>query len=248
MTRTQVKMRDMGKLDRVALVTGGTRGIGRAIAVRLARDGFAVVISGASPPSVESATAAFARDGLAISGFPADARREEDQRALVEFVEKSHGHLDVLVNNAGIGDFDPVEKMTPERFRRVIETNLLGPYYAIHFAAELMKAGGGGFIVNIGSLASINAFAGGSAYNASKFGLLGLSDAAMLDLRHQGVRVAIVMPGSVATDFGHPSNRSDAEWMLGAEDVARAVADLVAFPDRALPSRIELRPSHPPKR
>jgi NAD(P)-dependent dehydrogenase (short-subunit alcohol dehydrogenase family) len=141
-----------------------------------------------------------------------------------------------------------VDRLEPAKFRAVIETNLLGPYYAIRAAAPLMKKSGGGFVINIASLASINAFAGGAAYNASKFGLLGLSDAAMLDLRHDGIRVAAVLPGSVATEFGDSHGGREASWMLAPEDVAEAVADLVRFPDRALPSRIELRPTRPPKK
>ena len=115
-------------------------------------------------------------------------------------------------------------------------------------AARQIGKNGGGFIVNIGSLAGVNAFAGGSAYNASKFGLLGLSDAAMLDLRPDGIRIAIVMPGSVATEFSHSHGSRDTSWMLSSEDVARAVADLVRYPERAIPSRIELRPAKPPKK
>src|SRR6476660_7321624 len=120
--------------------------------------------------------------------------------------------------------------MDPKDFRAVVETNLLGPFYAIRYAAPIMKKNGGGFIVNIGSLASINALAGGSAYNASKFGLLGLSDSAMLDLRHQWIRVAIVMPGSVATEFAGEDPGAPSSWKLAAEDVAEAVIDLVRFP------------------
>jgi short-subunit dehydrogenase len=111
-----------------------------------------------------------------------------------------------------------------------------------------MKKNGGGFIVNIASLASVNAFAGGSAYNASKFGLLGFSEAAMLDLRHDGIRMATVLPGSVATQFGHTTSNRESAWMLQPDDIAQAVADLVRFPDRAIPSRIDLRPSRPPKK
>ena len=130
----------------------------------------------------------------------------------------------------------------------MVETNLFGPYYAIHYAAPLMKKGGGGFIVNIGSLAAVNAFAGGAAYNASKFGLLGLSDAAMLDLRHDGIRIALILPGSVETEFSHSHRSRESSWMLRSEDVARAVADLVRYPDRAIPSRLDLRPSRPPRK
>jgi len=233
---------------RVAVVTGGTRGIGRAIARRLAKEGYAVVISGHAVASVRRAVDDLAKEGLAISGRASDARREEDQRALVEHAVSAHGRLDVLVNNAGIGEFEAIDRLEPERFRAVIETNLFGPYYAIRAAAPLMKKNGGGFIVNIASLASVNAFAGGAAYNASKFGLLGLSDAAMLDLRHDGIRVATVLPGSVATEFGDSHGGRDNEWMLSADDVAEAVVDLVRFPARAIPSRIDLRPSRPPKK
>lgn len=238
----------MAETTRVAVVTGGTRGIGRAIARRLAGDGFAVVISGHSDASVRRTIEELAREDLAVSGRAADARREEDQRALVEHAASTHGWLDVLVNNAGIGEFESVETLEPERFREVVETNLFGPFYAIRAAVPLMKKNGGGFIVNIASLASVNAFAGGAAYNASKFGLLGLSDAAMLDLRHDGIRVAAVLPGSVATEFGGSHGGRANDWMLSPEDVAQAVADLVRFPERAIPSRIDLRPSRPPKK
>ena len=235
-------------LQRVALVTGGTRGIGEAIARRLLAEGFAVFISGRTEKSTRAALDRYAREKLAIRGFAADARREEDQKRLVEAAARDGGRMDVLVNNAGLGHFAPVDRLTPEQFRETVETNLFGVYYAVHYAAPLMKKNGGGFIVNIASLAAVNPFAGGSAYNASKFGLLGFSEAAMLDLRHDGIRMATVLPGSVATEFGHPSANRESSWMLQAEDVAEAVADLVRFPDRAIPSRIDLRPSKPPRK
>jgi len=237
----------MEDANRVAVVTGGTRGIGEAIARRLAADGFSVVISGHSKRSVSDALERFAKDGLSIAGRVADAAREEDQTALVRFAAEEKGRLDVLVNNAGIGEFGSVDELPPDRFRAVLETNLFGPFYAIRAAAPLMRRNGG-FIVNIASLASVNAFAGGAAYNASKFGLLGLSDAAMLDLRHSGIRVATVLPGSVATGFADAHRGRESSWMLSPDDVARAVADLVRYPDRAIPSRIDLRPSKPPKK
>jgi NAD(P)-dependent dehydrogenase (short-subunit alcohol dehydrogenase family) len=236
--------------SRVALVTGGTRGIGFAVARRLGREGFAVGISGQSPGSVAEGLEKLRREipSARFDGHPSDARREEDQRALVAWTDETFGRLDVLVNNAGIGEFGSVEEIEPERFRSVVETNLFGPYYATHFAVPLMKRGGGGFILNIGSLAAVNAFAGGSAYNASKFGLLGFSESSMLDLRHQGIRVAAILPGSVATEFGHSHGNRDHSWMLTGDDVAEAVADIVRFPDRAIASRIDLRPSRPPQR
>ena len=238
----------MATTHRVALVTGGTRGIGEAISRRLAADGFEVFVSGRTEESARKASARFEKDGLSIRCIAADAKREEDQKRLVETVAREAGRLDVLVNNAGIGSFDAVDRLSPESFREVIETNLFGPFYAIHYAAPVMKKSGGGFIVNIASLAGVNAFAGGAAYNASKFGLLGLSDAAMLDLRHDGIRIAAVLPGSVATEWTHSHGNQDRSWMLAPEDVAEAVADLVRFPDRAIASRIDLRPSRPPKK
>ena len=232
--------------NRVALVTGGTRGIGAAIVRRLAADGFAVFLSGRTEESTKSALARFSKEGLSVRGFAADARSEEDQKRLVQSVARDGGRLDVLVNNAGLGHFDRVDKLSADQFRETLETNLFGVFYAVHHAAPLMIKNGGGFIVNIASLAAVNPFAGGSAYNASKFGLLGFSEAAMLDLRHDGIRMATVLPGSVDTEFGH--SRRDASWMLAPEDVAEAVADLVRFPDRAIPSRIDLRPSKPPRK
>jgi len=238
----------MSAEKRSVVVTGGTRGIGKAIARRFAREGWSVLISGRTLESVRNATAAFQKDGLAVEGKSCDSRKEDDVRELVEFAGERFGRLDTLINNAGIGIFDNVIDMDPKDFRAVIETNLFGPFYAIRYAAPIMKKNGGGFIVNIGSLASINAFTGGSAYNASKFGLLGLSDSAMLDLRHEGIRIAIVMPGSVATDFGGEPAGADDSWKLAPDDVAQAVFELVRFPDRAIPSRIELRPSRPPRK
>lgn len=234
--------------QRVAIVTGGTRGIGRAIAGRLCRDGFALVLSARGEESARETAEELRRDGFSVRGVGADARKDEDQARLVRTAVSEFGRLDALVNNAGVGAWGRIDELSPERFRDVLETNLFGAYYAIRHAVGPMKKGGGGFIVNIASLAAVNAFAGGAAYNASKFGLLGLSDAAMLDLRHDGIRVAVVMPGSVATDWSHSHGNQDASWMLQPEDVAEAVADLLRFPDRAIPSRIELRPSRPPRK
>lgn len=238
----------MAETQRVALVTGATRGIGNSIARALAAEGFRVGISGRDQDAVRKAAADLASGGRHVEGFRADARSEEDQKAFVEWAGTRFGRLDVLVNNAGIGEFARVDEISPERYRAVIETNLFGAFYAIHYAAPLMKKNGGGFIVNIASLAGVNAFAGGSAYNASKFGLLGLSDAAMLDLRHDGIRIAAILPGSVATDWMHSHGNQDTSWMLSPDDVARAVCDLVRYPGRAIPSRLDLRPSRPPKK
>jgi 3-oxoacyl-[acyl-carrier protein] reductase len=234
---------------RAALVTGGTRGIGYAIARRFAREGYTVTVSGRNAESVEDALRRFREDGLTIAGRAADARREKDQQELVEFAAEQRGRLDVLVNNAGIGETAPVDQLDPERFRAIIETNLYGPFYALRAAVPIMRETGGGFIINIASLAAVNPIPGGAAYNASKFGLLGFSEASMLDLRHDGIRVACILPGSVATEMQGDLGRGGASsWMLSPDDVAEAAFALVRFPERALPSRIDLRPSRPPKK
>jgi 3-oxoacyl-[acyl-carrier protein] reductase len=237
--------------DEVAIVTGGSRGIGRAIVEALAGEGWRVFLCSRTRRSVEQALAELAgRFGDRIEGRAVDVRREEPVAEFVGWVRERAGRLDCLVNNAGLGVFGPVDSLSGDEWREVIETNLSGPFYFLRAAAPALKERGG-WVINIASLAGKNPFAGGAAYNASKFGLVGFSEAAMLDLRHHGVRVAAILPGSVDTGFGHPgggsSGKRDQSWRLAPEDVARAVLDFLAYPDRALPSLLELRPSRPPK-
>jgi NAD(P)-dependent dehydrogenase (short-subunit alcohol dehydrogenase family) len=234
---------------RVALVTGGSRGIGRAIVEALLDEGWSVAFCGRDPQGVEKALGELrARHGVRVSARAADVRREEEVEALVRFTVEEFGRLDCLVNNAGLGIFAPVDELEPEDWRTVVETNLHGAFYGIHAVAPVMKRQGSGWIFNIASLAGKNPFAGGAAYNASKFGMIGMSEAAMLDLRHQGIRIAAILPGSVDTEFVHGRPSSSTDWMLAPEDIARTVVDLLRYPDRALPSRVEIRPSRPPKR
>jgi NAD(P)-dependent dehydrogenase (short-subunit alcohol dehydrogenase family) len=237
----------MSDESRVALVTGGSRGIGRAIVEALLAEGWRVFFCSLSRESVDGALEAFREHGDRVAGRAADVRDRAQVEDLVAWVLAEAGRLDCLVNNAGLGRFGPVDSLSAEAWREVIETNLNGAFYAIRAVATPMMERGAGWIVNIASLASKNPFAGGAAYNASKFGLLGLSEAAMLDLRHHGVRVTAVLPGSVDTDFRPQGRKPRTDWMLRPEDVARAVVDLLRYPDRALPSRLELRPSHPPR-
>lgn len=232
---------------RVAIVTGGSRGIGRAIVEALLGDGWRVFFCSRSPASVERAVAELAETyGDRVAGRAVDVREQAEVDAFVDWVASAAGRVDCLVNNAGLGYFGPVDELDGDAWREVLRTNLDGAFYALRAVAPVMKRHGGGFVLNVASLASKNPFAGGAAYNASKFGMLGFSEAAMLDLRHQGIRVAAILPGSVDTDFG--PGRGDTSWMLTAADVAKVVTDLLAFPDRALPSRVEIRPSRPPKK
>jgi 3-oxoacyl-[acyl-carrier protein] reductase len=235
---------------KVAVVTGGTRGIGFSIARALLAEGASVLICGRDASAVKKAVAELDSDlqGKRIEGIAANVRHYEDCRRLIQHAQERFGGLDILVNNAGLGIFKPVEQLTPEEWRETIETNLGGVFYCCHEAIPLMRQRGGGYIFNISSLAAINAFPGGSAYNASKFGLNGFTEAMMQEVRYDGIRVSTIMPGSVATDFASPSGRSRDSWKLTAEDVAKAVIDLYKFPARALASRIELRPSQPPRK
>jgi len=233
---------------RVALVTGGTRGIGRAVVEALLTRGDRVWLTGRSEETVARAVDELSElhPPSLVAGRVCDVRDYDAVAALVDEIVESDGHLDVLVNNAGIGQFGPVDEFDPAAYRELIEVNLLGVFHGIRAAAPAMKREGRGWIFNVASLAAKNPFAGGSAYNASKFGLLGLSEAAMLDLRHHGIRVAAILPGSVETEFGAGRMMDGKSWRLQPEDVARIVTDLLEFPDRALPSRVEIRPSRPP--
>ena len=234
---------------RVALVTGGSRGIGRAVGEALLERGFRLYFCGRSPELVEAVQRElYIRFPGRVDARLCDVRRQEEVEALVAWVLAAAGRLDVLVNNAGLGRFAPVDEISGDDFREVIETNLLGAFYAIRAAAPAMKQRGEGWIFNIASLAAKNAFAGGAAYNASKFGLVGMSEAAMLDLRHFGIRMAAICPGSVETDFGSGVMKDGNSWRLQPEDVAQVVTNLIDFPPRALPSLIEIRPSRPPKK
>ncbi len=182
-----------------------------------------------------------------VAGQVADVRNPEDVGSLFRFVDTHFGGLDVLVNNAGVGVFRPVGELALEEWKSTIETNLSGVFYCSREALARFGARGGGHIVNIGSLAGSNAFAGGAAYNASKFGLNGLSDAMMQDVRNQNVRVSTVAPGSVATKFGGHGEDSGSDWRVWPEDVAEIVRMLLKMPARTLVSRVEVRPSKPKK-
>ena len=239
-----------GPARRVALVTGASRGIGRATVEALLEEGWTVYGCSRSAESLEAALREMREEGQVqrLGGRAVDVREEGQVQGFVDWVLAEAGQIDCLVNNAGLGVFGPVDAISGDDWRRVIDTNLTGAFYALRAVAGPMKERGRGWIVNIASQAARSPFAGGAAYNASKFGLLGLSEAAMLDLRQYGVRVTTILPGSVATDFRGPSGRTDGDWKLRPEDVARAVVDLLRYPERALPSRIDLRPTRPPGR
>lgn len=233
---------------KTALVTGGSKGIGYGIVASLLSQGMHVAFTARSEEGVAGAEKDLAKTGNGeVIGIVADVRKTEDQIRAVEQVIKKWGKLDVLVANAGVGHFTSIETMTNEEWHAMIDTNLTGVFYSVKAAvAELKKSKG--YIITIGSLAGTNFFEGGSAYNASKFGIVGFSQAIMLDLRQSGVKVTTIMPGSVATWFNdHEPNPADA-WKIQPEDIGRIVVDLLEMHPRTLPSKIEVRPSIPPRK
>jgi len=235
---------------KVAIVTGGTRGIGLSIAQRLLAEGAKVFICGRNATHLKAALGLLGKQSEGnVDGIAADMRRYDDCRKLVQGAARKFGGIDILINNAGLAYFKPVDQLTPEEWDEIIQTNLSGVFYCCREAIPLLRERGGGYIFNISSLAGVNPFAGGSAYNASKFGLNGFSEAMMQDIRHDGIRVSYIMPGSVDTDFAAaPGSKPRASWKLTGDDIAKAVVDLYKFPKTALASRIEMRPAQPPRK
>jgi NAD(P)-dependent dehydrogenase (short-subunit alcohol dehydrogenase family) len=231
--------------NKTALVTGGTKGIGRAIAESLIKAGARVVITARHEDEIAEAVSQLNTPGPGTAtGHVCDVRNYNDVKSVFAKLDS----LDILINNAGVGIFAPVESMNIEDFHTVLETNVFGVFYCCHEAIPLMKQRGGGYIINISSLAGANPHAKMAAYNASKFGLNGFSEALMQEVRYDGIKVSYIMPGSVNTEFGGDEPDDEKSWQLQPQDIAQIVMNLLEFPDRALPSRIEIRPSRPPKK
>lgn len=232
-----------------ALVTGGTRGIGRATASALLKAGHSVMLTGRQAGQVESTVEALAAEHNAagrVAGRMVDVRDRKSVDRLVSDTVDTFGSLTVLVNNAGVGAFSTVEATSDEDWAQVIDTNLTGVFYASRAALPALRQAGGGWIINIASLAGRNYFANGAAYCASKAGLVAFSESLMLEVRQDNIRVSVIMPGSVATDFVGPSGRHENDsWKLSPDDVAQTVMDLLGHHGRSLPSKIEIRPSRP---
>ena len=229
---------------RIAFVTGGSRGIGYAIAHALAAHGAAVAIAGRSAEDLERARQGIGGSTLALQ---ADITNAGEVATAIQQTVDRLGGLDVLVNNAGVGVFANVAEMSAADWQQILQTNLSGVFYACHAAIPHLRRRGGGWIVNISSLASRNPFAGGAAYAASKAGLNAFSEALMQEVRYDDIRVSCILPGSVATGFGGRGAAGNADWKVQPEDVAQVVLDLLLMPPRSLPSRVELRPAQPKK-
>ena len=233
--------------NKVAIITGGSKGIGYGIATSLLEQGMKVAITSRSQENAEQAAASLKEIGKGeVIGLAADVRSLESQKDVVKKVLDKWGKLDVMVANAGIGHFASIEELTEEQWNDTIDTNLSGVFFSVKAGLEALKASKG-YIITISSLAGTNFFAGGSAYNASKFGLTGFSQAVMLDVRNYGIKVTTIMPGSVATYFNdHEPSEKDG-WKIQKEDSGEMVVDLLHMNPRTLPSKIEVRPTTPPK-
>lgn len=230
--------------NRSAFVTGASKGIGYAVAQALAQAGYAVTITSRKPDEV---SAAAAQIGPQVRGVVCDVKDPAALQREVDAHVAAFGGLDVLFVNAGVGQFAPVTDLSVEQWQDVIDTNLSGAFYTVKAALPALKQRGG-YIFTLSSLAGINAFAGGAAYNASKFGLNGLSEVLNLELRQYDIKTTQIMPGSVATYFGgHTPSEADA-WKIQPEDIAQLTLDLLEMPARTLPSRIEVRPTRPDKK
>jgi len=230
---------------KIAVITGGARGIGYAVAKRLLEEGVSVAFCALRQESVDRAIAELSPEHRVL-GVAADVSNLNDVRRFIGAVVHKFGGIDILVNNAAIRTYKAVMDLDPADWDRMLAVNLSGAYYCTHEVLPILKERGGGDIVNISSLSSTSAFAGGAGYNASKAGLNGLSDATMLDHRYDGVRVTEVMPGSTDTDFNGPSGRAD--WKVAPEDIADAVSMVLRMPRRSTVSRVDVKPTRPPHR
>ncbi|AUS04679.1 SDR family oxidoreductase [Pseudotamlana carrageenivorans] len=235
--------------DKVALITGGTKGIGLGIAQALLSQGIHVAITSRSAKAAEETAKQLnssATKARAI-GVKADVRDFESQQNAVRLVLSEFKQLDFVIANAGLGHFASIEELTLEQWQDTIDTNLTGAFYTIKASVEALKKSKG-YYISISSLAGANFFAKGAAYNASKFGLTGFTQAVMLDLRQHGVKVSTIMPGSVSTHFNGNEPDSSDDWKIQIEDIGELVVDLLKMNPRALPSKVEVRPTMPPSK
>ncbi|MEW6360977.1 MAG: SDR family oxidoreductase [Pyrinomonadaceae bacterium] len=238
----------MTLVNKSAIITGGTRGIGFAIAEKIVANGGSVFICGRSRTRVRDAISVLSASGRA-DGEVCDIRNEDQVRMMIDEAERRFGGIDILVNNAGIGYLNKtIEEMSGDEFRATLETNLFGVFYCCHYAIPAMKRRGGGYIINISSLAGQNAHPRMAAYNASKFGLNGFSEALMQEVRGDNIRVSYICPGSVNTEFRGDNPGEHNAWQLQPDDIANVVIQLLQMPKHSLISKVEIRPSRPPSK
>ncbi len=234
--------------DKIAVVTGGTKGIGRSISENLLKAGASVFICARDKVELKRALEKLSELGN-IDGEICDVRSETQVKAMFAECLRVFGGVDILINNAGVGFIGKtVEEMSSQDFEQTLQTNLFGAFYTCHHAIPLIKKRGGGYIINVSSLAGQNAHPKMAAYNASKFGLNGFTEAMMQEVRADNIKVSLICPGSVNTYFGGDAPDEEKSWQLHPEDIAQVVLNLLTMDERALPSKVEIRPSNPPKK
>lgn len=231
--------------DKVAYITGGSKGIGLGIAKVLLEQGMRVAISGRDQDSLEKAAAGLDRER--VMTIVSDVTRLEDEEEAAKAILYRWGQLDVVVANAGVGHFAPVDQLSPEQWNGMIDTNLTGVYHTLKATLPGLKQSRG-YYITVASLAGTNFFASGAGYNATKFGVVGFTQAVMLDLRPYDIKVSTIMPGSVATHFNNNEPSEKDAWKIQPEDIGELVLDLLRMHPRTLPSKIEVRPSRPDKK
>lgn len=232
--------------NKVAYITGGSKGIGYGIAKILLDEGMRVAITSRSIKAAQEAASSLSSDSSRIMAIESDVTSISSEKKAIQQVVDQFGGLDVLVANAGVGYFSPIDQLSEEDWQTTINTNLTGVFNSVKAGIEALKKTEG-YIITIASLAGTNFFENGAAYNASKFGLVGFTQAIMLDLRKYGIKVTTIMPGSVATHFdGHTPSEEDA-WKIQPEDIGQMIRDVLQLNPRTLPSKIEVRPSRPKK-
>ena len=234
--------------NKTALITGGSKGIGLGVAESMVKEGMNVIVTSRHQEAADAAANSLNKIGPGKAlGVKSDVRDLASQEAAVSKAIEAFGALDIVIANAGVGHFAPIHELTPEQWNETIDINLTGVFYSVKASMNALK-NSKGYLITIASLAGANFFANGSAYNASKFGLVGFTQATMLDLRQMGIKVSTIMPGSVATYFNnHVPNDADG-WKIQPEDIGQMVIDLLKLPARTLPSKVEVRPTMPPKK
>lgn len=233
--------------DKVAIITGGTKGIGFGIAEAFLAQGMKVAITSRSQKAATEAAKKLSDDQNKILGIASDVRSFESEQNVVQQVLDKWGRVDAMIANAGLGHFAPIQEMTHKQWNDVIDINLTGVFNSTKAVLGAL-ADSKGYLITIASLAGTNFFASGAAYNASKFGLVGFTQAVMLDVRQQGIKVTTIMPGSVATHFNNNEPSQKDAWKIQPEDIGKLCVDLLKMPQRSLPSKVEIRPSMPPKK
>lgn len=231
--------------QKVAYVTGGSKGIGLGVAKKLLAEGMRVAISSRHLAQAQEAAQSLSKDADNVLALQSDVSHMASEVAAIKAVLEKFGQLDVLVANAGVGHFAPIDQLTDEAWQETINTNLTGVFHSVKASLEALKKSEG-YIITMASLAGTNFFENASAYNASKFGLVGFTQAIMLDLRKYGIKVSTIMPGSVATNFAGQPGEKDV-WKIQPEDIGQIVSDLLRMNPRTLPSKVEVRPSQPGK-